>query len=82
MSEFRQDLSDILFNEIEASERIVKETDYFVALNPFASHYPFETLIMLKVHSSCFGRILDIEINELARLMKEILLKIYLSKEF
>ncbi len=72
---------DLLLSEVEAGERIIKATDYFVALHPFASHYPFETWIMPKVHSSSFGKIVDLEIKELSRLLKEILLKLYLSLE-
>jgi UDPglucose--hexose-1-phosphate uridylyltransferase len=70
---------DLLFNEVEEGTRIVRETDYFVALHPFASQYPFETWIMPKMHSSSFGNIADIEIRELAWLLKEILLKLYLG---
>ncbi len=70
---------DILYNEVEAAERIVKETDCFVALHPFASHYPFETWIMPKMHKSSFGDISKDEIKDLSLLLKEILLRLYLS---
>ena len=70
---------DLLYNEVQSGERIVKESKYFVALHPFASHYPFETWIMPKMHSSSFGNIADIEIKELAGVLKEILLKFYSS---
>jgi UDPglucose--hexose-1-phosphate uridylyltransferase len=72
---------DLLLNEVEEKERIVSETDYFVALHPFASHYPFETWIMPKMHSSSFGNIADMEIRGLAGILKEILLKLYVSLE-
>ncbi len=72
---------DIMSNEVEASERIVRETDCFVALHPFASHYPFETWIMPKAHKSSFGDISGDEIKDLSRLLKEILLKLYLGLE-
>jgi UDPglucose--hexose-1-phosphate uridylyltransferase len=72
---------DILFNEVEATERIIKETDYFVALHPFASQYPFETWIMPKIHSSSFGKIVDVEISDLSLVLKEVLLKLYVSLE-
>lgn len=68
---------DILFDEVAAKERIVRETDYFVALHPFASRYPFETWIMPKIHSSSYGKIVDLEIQDLSVLLKEILLKLY-----
>ncbi len=72
---------DLLFNEVEEGVRIVRETDYFVALHPFASLYPFETWIMPKMHSSSFGKIVDIEIKGLAVILKEILLKLYRGLE-
>ncbi len=70
---------DILKNEVDALERIVVETDYFVALHPFASRYPFETWIMPKEHKSSFGGISDNEIKDLSRLLKEVLVKLYIS---
>ncbi|RJQ18643.1 MAG: galactose-1-phosphate uridylyltransferase [Nitrospiraceae bacterium] len=70
---------DILHDEHQSKDRIVKETPYFTALHPFASHYPFETWIMPKLHSSSFGNILEVEIGELAGFLKEILLKLYVS---
>ncbi len=70
---------DLLKSELEASERTIAERKFFAALHPFASHYPFETWIMPRMHSSCFGNIVDIEIEELAPLLKEILLKLYIS---
>ncbi|MEW6601162.1 MAG: galactose-1-phosphate uridylyltransferase [Nitrospirota bacterium] len=68
---------DLLYDEIRSGKRIVGETSFFVALHPYASHYPFETWIMPKVHSSSFCNIAEIEIPELAKLLKETLLKLY-----
>lgn len=68
---------DLLANEVQSGERIVKDDKYFVALHPFASHYPFETWIMPKMHSSSFGNIADLEITELAGILKEVLLKLH-----
>lgn len=68
---------DLLFDELQSGERIVKKTSFFVALHPFASHYPFETWIMPTMHSSSFGRIVDIEIEQLAGVLKEVLLKLH-----
>lgn len=70
---------DILYDEYQAKDRIVGETTFLAALHPFASRYPFETWIMPKMHSSSFSNLVDIEIEELARLLKEILLKLYVS---
>jgi UDPglucose--hexose-1-phosphate uridylyltransferase len=70
---------DILFEEVKASTRIVMETDLFVALHPFSSHYPFETWIMPKIHKSSFGDISENEIKDLSIILKEILLKLSIS---
>ena len=37
--------TDILRQELEASERIVEATDHFVVLSPFAARFPFEMQI-------------------------------------
>jgi UDPglucose--hexose-1-phosphate uridylyltransferase len=68
---------DMLFDEVQSGERIVKKTNFYVALHPFSSHYPFETWIMPTMHSSSFGRIVDIEIEQLAVVLKEVLLKLH-----
>ncbi len=70
---------DIERIELEAKTRIVKETSHFVVFHPYASHYPFETLIMPKEHRSSFGDISDDETGDLARVLKDVLLKLYLS---
>ncbi|MEC4684326.1 MAG: galactose-1-phosphate uridylyltransferase [Nitrospirota bacterium] len=72
---------DLRENELEASERIVAETDYFVVIHPFASRYPFETWLMPKVHNSSFGNISDEEIKDLSRVLKDVLMKLYASLE-
>ncbi len=72
---------DILYAEVEARERIVMETEFFVALHPFASRYPFETWIMPKLHTSSFGKIADMEIKDLTGILKSILLKMHMSLE-
>lgn len=70
---------DIQHAELEEGKRIVADTSHFVALHPFASHYPFETWIMPKAHKSSFGNISEAEIEDVAKLLKEVLLKLYLS---
>ena len=72
---------DILADEAETPERIIMETDRFIALHPFASHYPFETWIMPKVHKSSFGDISEDEVKDLSKVLKGILLKLYVGLE-
>lgn len=72
---------DLLYDEFETGVRIIRDNKFFAALHPFASRYPFETWIMPKMHSSSFGKIADIEITDLAHLLKEVLMKLYVSLE-
>ncbi len=68
---------DYMKAELEEGNRIVSSTAHFVVLHPFASHYPFETWIMPKSHKSSFGDISDAETADLARVLKETLMKLY-----
>lgn len=70
---------DVLFEEVKASKRIIEETNFFAAIHPFSSHYPFETWIMPKIHKSSFGDISETEIKDLATILKEVLLKLYVG---
>jgi UDPglucose--hexose-1-phosphate uridylyltransferase len=65
--------------ELEQQKRIVSESTHFVTLHPFASHYPFETWIMPRVHKSSFGDISDDEVADLARVLKNVLLRLYIG---
>lgn len=70
---------DIRDYELRAAERTVSETDYFIVLHPYASRCPFETWIMPKVHNPSFGNISDDELRDLAAVLKQVLLKLYVS---
>ncbi|MFO0754280.1 MAG: galactose-1-phosphate uridylyltransferase [Thermodesulfovibrionales bacterium] len=67
--------------EREDGTRVVADTTHFTAIHPFASHYPFETWIMPKVHKPSFSGISEEEIRDLARILKEILLKLHAGLE-
>jgi len=69
----------MLEKEIRAQERIVMETDNFVAFEPFASRSPFETWVLPKKHDSTFDNISPERCKELAYIMKQTLAKIYHS---
>jgi UDPglucose--hexose-1-phosphate uridylyltransferase len=68
---------DMIIKEKKAKERIIMETDNFIALEPFASSSPFETWILPKRHDSSFAYILPEVTKELAHVMRSVLLKIY-----
>jgi len=61
---------EILAQEIEAGNRIVTENEQFVAFEPFASRFPFETWIMPKRHQATFGSIEDQGIQALAEILQ------------
>jgi UDPglucose--hexose-1-phosphate uridylyltransferase len=57
-------------------ERLVEETEHFVALSPFAARFPFETWILPKRHMLDFTLVEDPEIEDLGRMLKLILMKL------
>ncbi len=69
-------LCDILSQEIKSGERIVDESDAFLAFVPFYSHLPFETWIVPKKHNADFTNEDGNSILALARTLKNTLSKI------
>ncbi|MBI5700862.1 galactose-1-phosphate uridylyltransferase [Candidatus Saganbacteria bacterium] len=65
--------------ELAMKDRIVMETDNFVAFEPYASRSPFETWVLQKKHSSSFESITPEHSKELAFITKQTLGKIYHS---
>jgi UDPglucose--hexose-1-phosphate uridylyltransferase len=61
------------------TERLVVETERFVALSPFAARFPFETWILPKRHAADFTTIDGDEVADLARVLKLILLKLRIA---
>lgn len=67
---------DLIKQELEAKERVILDLDGFVAVAPFAARFPFETWIFPKKHSCDFVS-LDMEGRlNLARILKQTLLKL------
>ena len=60
---------DIL-NQDSEGPRLVFENEYFVALEPFASKFPFETWIFPKEHSAYFHQVSDAELPSLGEMLK------------
>lgn len=56
--------------ELSAKERIIIQNDDFVALVPFWSVWPFETLILSKRHFANFLEMMEKEKNSLADIIK------------
>ncbi len=67
---------DIIDQELEDNVRVIIQDEHFVALAPYAPRFPFETWVLPKKHDSSFEDALEIHIHSLARVMKEILVRI------
>ncbi len=66
---------DMLDYELELDKRIITRENDFVAFNPYASRYPFETWVMPKEHNSNFGSITEEEIGDLSYVLQMIIRK-------
>lgn len=64
---------DIIQQEIADGRRLVVADDQFVALEPFAPRFPYETWILPKKHNSAFEAITDEGLYHLASMLKETL---------
>jgi UDPglucose--hexose-1-phosphate uridylyltransferase len=67
---------DIISQEISEDVRVVSANETFLAIEPFAARFPFETWILPKVHLSAYEDIKGTEVVHLARILKEVLMKI------
>ncbi|TWT66081.1 galactose-1-phosphate uridylyltransferase [Allorhodopirellula solitaria] len=59
---------DLLRAEIEHKQRVVSQTDSFVAYCPFASRFPMQVRVTSKEHLPCFSNLRARPLAELARL--------------
>ena len=64
---------DVLHQELGERRRLIAENDDFACLAPFASGYPFEACIIPKAHCSAFSRINAVQIENLARILRDVL---------
>ncbi len=79
---FFDDMGECLYcytlkDELAAKERIVLETEYFVAFMPYAALSPFHMWIFPRVHNSCFSQISEVELADLAYILKTVLAKLF-----
>jgi UDPglucose--hexose-1-phosphate uridylyltransferase len=64
---------DIVRQELSDKERIVHDYDAFLAIEPFAARFPFETWIIPKAHQSGYLELSEVEITVLARAVRDVL---------
>lgn len=67
---------DIIRQEMKDSVRVILENRNFISFAPFAPRFPFETWILPKKHNADFLTISDEEAFDLAKILKDTLLKI------
>lgn len=66
-------LIDYVCRELDAEERVVVETEYWVALVPYWAAWPFETMLLPKNHTPRFDNLADAQKADLAKALKELL---------
>ncbi len=64
---------DIIRQEMQSRNRIVMETQAFIALAPYAPRFPFETWIMPKRHISCYACSTNDDFKDLAFILQDTL---------
>jgi UDPglucose--hexose-1-phosphate uridylyltransferase len=67
---------DMVRQETADGERVVVESEGFLAFCPFASRFPYETWIVPRRHASHFERITDAESADLAGVLRTTVLKL------
>ncbi len=67
---------DVFQSELNSGERIVAESRDFFVFHPYASRHPYETWIAPKNHTSSFGLVPTKQLDELAQVLKKVLLGI------
>lgn len=67
---------DIIRQELNWSNRVVAENDQFLALEPFAPRFPFETWILPRNHTNSYLDITNSQIEYLAQMVKNVLAKL------
>jgi UDPglucose--hexose-1-phosphate uridylyltransferase len=66
---------DIILQELDEQVRLIAENDFFIAVCPYASRFPFEMWIMPKEHSGDFDSISNAEILSLSKIAESVYLK-------
>ncbi|MGB9878139.1 MAG: galactose-1-phosphate uridylyltransferase [bacterium] len=64
---------DMVKEELSFGERVVAESENFLAFEPFASKYPFETLVLPKRHHPSFAEEPEYLLEEFASFLKDVL---------
>jgi UDPglucose--hexose-1-phosphate uridylyltransferase len=71
----------MLQEELDAQHRVVLVSEHFAVLQPFASPVPFCTHIYPMRHMANFGEASTNEVNDLGRVLRDVLAKLYFRFE-
>ncbi len=63
---------DIIQQEIEMGERLILQTERFVAFAPYASRFPVEVMVIPKHHAFSYKMVSATETKELAYVLKKV----------
>jgi UDPglucose--hexose-1-phosphate uridylyltransferase len=66
---------------LATGKRVLAVNEHYVALLPFASHTPFETWIVPRLHQASFQLVPPDRFTTLAQLLKVVLLRLYTALE-
>jgi len=58
---------------------VVRETEYFLVISPFASRSPFETRIYPKIHRSSFMNVSNEELGEFALVLQDTIKRLHIG---
>lgn len=72
---------DIVAQETSAGTRIVVQNDSFVALEPFAARFPYETWILPRVHAPRFEALTGADLAPLSDILRATLRRLDLTLE-
>jgi UDPglucose--hexose-1-phosphate uridylyltransferase len=67
---------DILNQELESGDRVVAVDEHYAVLAPYASRFPFETMIIPRRHNHSFAEEPGASIAALARRMKDLMTRL------
>jgi len=70
---------EMVEQELAAQNRVILETEHFVAFTPYASATPFHMWVMPKSHLSSFLHAQDAELRDLGQIMHGVLRKLYVG---
>ncbi len=70
---------DMIRQEMDTTSRMVLESPNYAVFCPFASRFPFETWILPKRHASHYETVQEPDVDELAHVLKTVLLKLELA---